>query len=436
MEKKTIGSFLAALRRASGMTQKELAEKLHVSDKSVSRWERDEGAPDLSMIPAIAEIFDVTCDELLRGERKSPAQQGDTAAEGELTKKSEKQRKRLLAASLSSYKTRTLIAMGISGLGTICAMGIDLGFLHGTLAFFAGAAFFLVSVVAQAISANHAFLSVSDDSLGAGEIGPFKRSVVRWAERSFGLTAFLIGFTLIPLALLNDAYVGLRLDSWLFTGAIFGAAALALFFTACYFVNGSLVKRDMFALDETEHAVYARNHRLKGICTAVWAAALACTVFAHLALTEIWGPRSIMEGTTFDDYERFIAFMETDVPAVYYDESGNVSREPESEPGSEAVYMDEYGDEITEEEWEEKNLRRTLTDKNGNVVCAYIDRNKSVCSVRYTETGDGILPITVCTNDDLEKAQEEAGARHILFGIVYVLECVGAFAVYFFRRSR
>ena len=69
MEKKTMGSFLAALRRASGMTQKELAERLNVSDKSVSRWERDDGAPDLALIPVIAEVFGVTCDELLRGER-------------------------------------------------------------------------------------------------------------------------------------------------------------------------------------------------------------------------------------------------------------------------------------------------------------------------------------------------------------------------------
>ena len=59
MEKKTIGSFIAALRKANGMTQKELAEKLNVSDKSVSRWERDDGAPDLSVIPVIAEIFGV-----------------------------------------------------------------------------------------------------------------------------------------------------------------------------------------------------------------------------------------------------------------------------------------------------------------------------------------------------------------------------------------
>lgn len=62
MEKKTIGSFIAALRKANGLTQKELAEKLNVSDKAVSRWERDECYPDLTMIPALAEIFGVSCD--------------------------------------------------------------------------------------------------------------------------------------------------------------------------------------------------------------------------------------------------------------------------------------------------------------------------------------------------------------------------------------
>lgn len=67
MEQRTIGKFITALRKASGMTQRDLAERLGVSDKSVSRWERDEGAPDLSLIPVLAEIFGVTCDELLRG---------------------------------------------------------------------------------------------------------------------------------------------------------------------------------------------------------------------------------------------------------------------------------------------------------------------------------------------------------------------------------
>lgn len=102
MEKKTMGAFLAALRKANGMTQKDLAEKLNVSDKSVSRWECDDGAPDLSLIPVIAEIFGITCDELLRGERKAPEER--TEAE-DVTPKGEKQRRRLLAVALSRYRT-------------------------------------------------------------------------------------------------------------------------------------------------------------------------------------------------------------------------------------------------------------------------------------------------------------------------------------------
>lgn len=71
MDKKTIGSFLSVLRKANGYTQKQLAEKLNVSDKTLSKWERDKSSPDLSVIPVLAEIFGVTCDEILRGERKN-----------------------------------------------------------------------------------------------------------------------------------------------------------------------------------------------------------------------------------------------------------------------------------------------------------------------------------------------------------------------------
>ena len=75
MEKKTIGQFIAVLRKANGMTQQELADKLNVSNKAVSRWERDESAPDITLIPALAEVLGVTCDELLKGERITYTQQ-------------------------------------------------------------------------------------------------------------------------------------------------------------------------------------------------------------------------------------------------------------------------------------------------------------------------------------------------------------------------
>ncbi len=67
--KSNIGEFLAILRKSKGMTQQEVADRLGVSNKTVSSWETGASCPDISMLPAIAELFGVTCDELLRGER-------------------------------------------------------------------------------------------------------------------------------------------------------------------------------------------------------------------------------------------------------------------------------------------------------------------------------------------------------------------------------
>ena len=51
---KTIGKFICELRKAKGMTQKDLAELLNVSDKTISRWERDETVSDLALLPVLA----------------------------------------------------------------------------------------------------------------------------------------------------------------------------------------------------------------------------------------------------------------------------------------------------------------------------------------------------------------------------------------------
>ena len=124
MERKSIGSFISALRKANGMTQKNLAEMLNVSDKAVSRWERDECAPDLSLIPVIAEIFDVTADELLCGERKS----SESANVKINNTRTEKQKQRLLNSAFEKFRNKSLISLGVSAFAIILGIVVELIF--------------------------------------------------------------------------------------------------------------------------------------------------------------------------------------------------------------------------------------------------------------------------------------------------------------------
>ena len=66
METKTLGRMIAELRKAQGMTQLELADKMGVTDKAVSKWERDLSCPDIGSFSHLAEILHVSVDELLQ----------------------------------------------------------------------------------------------------------------------------------------------------------------------------------------------------------------------------------------------------------------------------------------------------------------------------------------------------------------------------------
>jgi len=432
MEKKTIGGFIAALRKANGMTQKDLAEKLNVSDKTVSRWERDDGAPDLAVIPVIAEIFGVTCDELLRGERKPPIERTGTAQEAESTPKAEKQRQHLLKSTFLQYKNHTYIAMGISVIGIIAALICNLAFLKAVLGFFLGAIFFAAGIVCQAIFINKAFFSVEDAGLDPDVLSDYNRKIIVLAEKSIGLTVAFIGFT-FPLILV-DAYMGLGSDSLLIWGALGTAAFLLIYSVILYFLNASFLKKGIYRLSEKEYSVYCHNHKLKRTCAIFLAVLLAFTGVGHHVATSIWGPYSIMKGTTFEDYESFIEYMEQDVPSEHeYGANYNgsaTSPVPEEEIGS-TVYYDEFGNEISEEE----ALTTRLKDKNGNVVCEYISR-RSFVSLRYTPKDGTVLPITVCTEDDLFEARETAAVRHVIFGTAYCVECIAVLLIYSIKRAK
>ena len=65
------GDFLRSLRKAKGLTQEDVATRLMLSPKTISRWESGLGLPDISIITDVATLYDVTVDEILKGQRNS-----------------------------------------------------------------------------------------------------------------------------------------------------------------------------------------------------------------------------------------------------------------------------------------------------------------------------------------------------------------------------
>lgn len=70
MDATKIGRFIGAERRAKGWTQRQLADKLQLTDKAISRWETGKGLPDVSLLLPLANVLDITVGELLASERR------------------------------------------------------------------------------------------------------------------------------------------------------------------------------------------------------------------------------------------------------------------------------------------------------------------------------------------------------------------------------
>ena len=109
METKTIGKFISILRKANGYTQAQLAEMLGVSNKTISNWENEISYPDLSLIPVIADLFGVTSDELLRGEKNTNKKVNEQYIETKTLKVKENIKKNLM----NQYSNYIYISLGI-----------------------------------------------------------------------------------------------------------------------------------------------------------------------------------------------------------------------------------------------------------------------------------------------------------------------------------
>lgn len=424
MEKKTIGNWIATLRRANGMTQKELAERLHVSDKTVSRWECDEGTPDLSLIPVMAEIFGVSCDELLRGERKSPEERSETTADGGISVKTEKQRKRLLKSAMAQYKMRTWIAIGISATGFLVALICNFVFLRALLGALLGLGFFAAGAICQMLFVNRAFFSVDEEEIAAlPECSVFKYTVVRMAERSVGISVGMFGFT-SPL-FLADAYTGLDSDNlWLFVVGM--VLFLAVYALILWGLHAHWLKSGVITLENKKSSAFWRRHALQKKCGIVLASLLLATFVVQWGMNTFFGATVIADRMVFEDYDSFVAFMEMEQEV-----SASTAPSPDAPANTITILPDS---ETVNDEGNEYPVM-SVFDANGEVLTEYTWRNQTVWQIDYAETEDR-LPIRVTTQEELITARRTVEGRNLLFLYLYVLEILCVTVAYIVKRSR
>ena len=341
MEKKTIGKFISALRRANGMTQKELAEKLFVSDKTVSRWECDECTPDLTLIPVIAEIFGITSDELLRGERRSVEKTEDNENEGSrYSLKGEKQFKTMVRNRLKKYNNLSLISMGLSIVGWLVGLLCNFAFYNGITGFVLGTVLFLASEICQICFARSFRLPLDEEE---------EVYHVRVQEANVKITQATVRISVLNLALFAFTFplswtggtAGMRFEEWLGFGLICTAVALVLtYIVYTLLIKSLLVKKELLfpnlEKDEKRRKNIDRMSKI-GVVVCIVALLLASAVL----VVNIIGWEVFAEYETFYDAQSFKEYMEADYDRWFENgHNGEIVVNPAPDVDEFYTYMD------------------------------------------------------------------------------------------------
>lgn len=325
MERKSIGSFIAVLRKANGLTQRELAEKLGVSDKAVSRWERDETAPDLYLIPVIAEIFGVTSDELLRGERATDTVTHSSA----YSEKSERNVKALLKHVRSNFGVRMLICILISVVGSISAMLCNFAFYRAGLGFYIACIFFSASIIVAIIFAISAFASLDTESFENTDLELTRKYIIK---KTFSVIclAIILFASCLPLLIADSqsSYTTVVVDSseWILYGALFSLIAVLICAIANVTTDMIAKKKGIYSVDEKTETrrvkiLYPLGHLLKSFLPII-----AITLVLHIICISVFGYTFFLGfmGEKWSEKKAFINYMETplDYMGNLYDDTG------------------------------------------------------------------------------------------------------------------
>ncbi len=330
MEKKTMGSFMAALRKANGLTQQQVADKLNVSNKTVSKWECNEGYPEISMLPVIAELYSVSVDELLRGEKKTKA-----FDEEKVDVKSAERIKFLIEKAIVKFTNNAIISIVLSSAALIMSYIIcDIIYNYNVLWF--GYAIILilcaVSIAVTLIAFNNFISGLHSEYVA--EKGIVEKNIQK-CIKYITCIVFLVAVTLEGLVL------DVLLDAPSFLFASLPATAV-IGCVISYFVRSFLYKK--FDIIEKGLSHEQKCYRKKHI--KITAVILATVILVSLLLPFIfaWHETSTHTTYSFSDGVDYQYYSEEEAEREYYKLKGYVT-------GEKTLYNitdEDYSDETEE----------------------------------------------------------------------------------------
>lgn len=442
MEKKTIGKFISALRRANGMTQKELGEKLFVSDKTVSRWECDECTPELSLIPSIAEIFGITTDELLRGERNNPDREAVSEdASNKQKAKSDKQFKLMLDRNNRKYKNLTLISVGITILGLIVAIIANVGFSKGLIAFCLATAFCAASEICQICFAINARITPDeDDDTYTDKIEVANTGVIKTATTITFVNLLLFAFCLPLVTMINGANYGLVFEYWLGYGLLWSAIAFVVsYILYTLFVRKLLSEKGLIVISEQHTDEIKRNNKLL-VKTVSISIAVALVLGAGIVAWNTVGWDVTMKEKTFDSWADFKAFMEDDYDKwvesgySYIDLDGNLVIQTQIGNDVEEIYPD--GEKTSPDKAYPKKEITQIRNSKGEVICEYYYNPDLYKRIIFTESSVDRMPVTVLTNQAYYDGRDIFQAVESTLYTLIVVDFVVAAGIYLIKTKK
>lgn len=323
MEKKAIGSFIAALRKANGMTQQQLADRLNVSNKAVSRWENEESLPDLALIPVIAEIFGITTDELLTGQRKVYEETENNQ------QKIEKQIKRILDSNITKFKALSYISLLITLISLIAMLTIGYAFYKAILGFGVAIALIIISLILEVIFTTYTVAAINNDEWDNQCI--YRLTLIKYLKVVIYANVYAI-ILCIPFVVLQvDTYTNMILtfNSWIQIVPICAFIAFIINLIISFILSKTLMKCKAFLINQNANDKMRLSAKLRSRYILVTAIIMTLTLLIQSTIIYSESVYLWAKGKTFYNFKDFNEYMkasDTDTSAdnITYSNEGIV----------------------------------------------------------------------------------------------------------------